>query len=124
MSDTWGEAFERTSAAIAGHPSFRRLVREVAVAEQPTGAPARLRLNSRTYGSWWTRGSSWPTRGGKGRRAWRLAELIAADLDVYGGRLPMSECRARVYGEARDYVRARELPRLVDDAPAQSPTRR
>lgn len=107
--EDWGDAFRAMSARIVAHPDFRRLVREVAIAEQPTGRPYRLR-NSPTYAAWWTRGSRWPGRRGKYERARELARRIAEELDLYGGRLPASESTARVYGEARDYVRARALP--------------
>lgn len=106
MADTWTKAYEATSARIAAHPQFRQLVREVAVAEQPTGIPRRLAQNSPTCGSWWTRDSRWPGLGGKGRRALVLAGSIATDLDLWPT-LPPTEARGRVYGEARGYVWAR-----------------
>lgn len=106
VTDTWQAAWDKIQAKIEAHPDFRRLIREVAVAEQPTGAKRKYRLNSPTYGAWMTRGNTlfFPQ---KNRRARLLAEKIAAELDIYEGRLPLSEGRARVYGAAQMYVRAR-----------------
>jgi hypothetical protein len=107
MTDPWQEAWDATQARIEAHRDFRRLVREVAVAEQPSGAPTWLRQNSLTYGAWMTRGERWPGKRGKRDRAWELAGRMAEELDVYEGRLPLSEGRARVYGAAQMYVRWR-----------------
>jgi hypothetical protein len=109
LPDRWQDAWDATQARIEAHPDFRRLIREVAVADQPTGAKHKYRLNSPTYGMWLTRGNRpLPTKGAKNRRARLLAEKIATELDIYAGALPLSEGTARVYGAARDYVRARE----------------
>jgi hypothetical protein len=109
MTDTWQQAFNATQAKIEAHPDFRRLIREVAVAEQPFKRnAARYRLNSPTYGLWITRGNRpLPTKGAKNRRAYLLARRMAEELNIYEGRLPLAEGTARVYGAARDYVRAR-----------------
>jgi hypothetical protein len=106
VSDRWQEAWDRTQARIEAHPAFRRLIREVAVAEQTTGPRRRLALNSPTYGLWMTRGERWPGKRGKNERARDLAARIAEELNIYPD-LPAGEGVARVYVAARDYVRAR-----------------
>lgn len=114
--DAWIQAHVLTCRRVAEHPLFPSLVRAIAVAEQPKGPPLRLRLNSPTYGSWWTRGMS-PTRFdpqgrpglyGWDRRARLFAERIRADLG-YRDDMPR-EGEAAVYGVGREYVRAREFP--------------
>lgn len=103
----WRDAYDAMTLAVEAHPLFRRLVREVAVAEQPQ-RPYRwawLRRNSRTYGLWTTRGMTSARRGRLSTRAWRLAEQIGDEL------LPAWPSRAdraaRAYTTALHHVRAR-----------------
>jgi hypothetical protein len=105
---TWQDAYAAMSARIASHPEFPRLVREVAIAEQ-TGHPgvSWLRRNSPTFAAWASRGALRVDTGFGRRRARALAEQIARDLDIWPT-LPSAEGEARVYGEARDYVQARQ----------------
>jgi len=110
--DPWMQAEVLTTRRILGHPLLPRLVREVAVAEQP-GMPRHgwLRRNSLTYGSWVTRGSDGshhPYTPPK-RRAWLFAGRIAADLGLLPSS-PEGDRAAAVYVVARDFVRARVLP--------------
>lgn len=103
----WADAFRRVSVEITAHPDFPRLVREVAIAEQP-GHPrtAWLRRNSLTYAAWADRGMPRVDTGPGRRRARSLAQGIAIDLDLQPS-LRLSESTARVYVEALDHVRAR-----------------
>lgn len=108
-AESWQAAWDAIQARIEAHPDFRKLVREVAVAESPNMPHSSwYRRNSRTMGLWITRGMPHrPHFTNKTRRAWALAGRMAEELDVYEGRLPLSEGTARVYGAAQLYVRQR-----------------
>lgn len=101
------DAHEVNNAKIAGHPMFPSLVREVAIAEQPSGPGLGwLRRNSRTYGTWMTRGMGWSRPFGWSRRAYLIAGLIVDDLGVMPDS-PQGDRVASAYVHARDYVHAR-----------------
>jgi hypothetical protein len=106
---TWQEANAAITTAIRDHPAFPRVVREVAVAESPSHPRMSwLRRNSRTFGSWTTKGQEFRRAGNNlSRRAWLFAGLVAADLELWPG-APPREAAARVYVEARHCVRHRE----------------
>lgn len=110
--DRWQAAWDATQARILAHPDFRRLVREVAVAEAPLKSTARRFRDSYTYGLWLTRGERGLLPHGRTRRAWLLAGRIATELGVLPT-LPPGEGAGRVYGAAAEYARARELPPAV-----------
>lgn len=103
----WMRAHLRNEQRIREHPDFHRLVREVAIAEQPTGTPWRLR-NSLTYAAWRTRGDDGHGRPYRApfRRAQLFAEKIATELGILPDS-PAGDRAARVYVTARDNVRAR-----------------
>jgi hypothetical protein len=109
VTQAWQEAYDALSKNIRVHPAFARLVREVAVAEQ-AGAPgdAWRRRNSPTFGAWMRRDMPLRRRGRMDRRAYLFASRIAEALELYPEQ--PKEAQARVYIEARNYVRARELP--------------
>lgn len=97
---------------VIANPLFRKLVRSVAVAEQPFKQRAkRYRLNSYTYGLWLSRGETWPGQGGKDRRARYFAAEIAKDVPPPWAFASQKETEAFVYITARDFVRAREMPK-------------
>lgn len=100
-----------TEEKVISHPLFRRLVREVAVAEQSMKQHAtRYRLNSPTYGLWLSRGEKWPGKGDKSRRARLLTAEIAKEV-VPWPTASQRDAEAFVYVTARDFVRAREIPK-------------
>lgn len=108
----WAVAHKANREKVIAHKDFPKLVREVAIAEQPSGTPRRLR-NSITYALWYTRDNrgSHHTRlsrfTDRSRRARKLSLEMTKDLGILDG-LPDSERWATAYNVARDYVRARE----------------
>lgn len=82
----WMRAYRRHGNAIVTHPLFPKLVREVAIDEQP--------------------GRRWGYRHSSEMRSQRFALRIADDLEILPT-LPWGERAARVYVEARDHVRLR-----------------
>lgn len=82
----WMRAYRRHGNAIVKHPLFPKLVREVAVDEQP--------------------GHRWGRRRPSQMRSQRFALQIAEELQILPT-LPGGERAARVYVEARDHVRLR-----------------
>lgn len=101
----WTRAYEENEAKIRAHPDFHRLVREVAIAEQPTGTPWRLR-NSPTYATWYTKGSRHIDTGPARRRVRLLCEKIVLDTGILA-QSPQGDREAAVYVSARGYVRDR-----------------
>lgn len=108
-----------TEKKVVGHPLFPKLVREVAVAEQPNGIPHRYRMNSRTFGLWVTRGAKRIPRKGhrhyseRSRRAYLFAEQIAKDTGIfpdspeknYAMHFAYVTARYFVYGRSRGVVK-------------------
>lgn len=90
---------------ILGHPDFPMLVREVAVHEASgDGRPARLRLNSPTYGFWMTRGEPRRRKGQPHERAWLFARRIGEVVEREHG---LTEPESLAYVVARDHSRCR-----------------
>jgi hypothetical protein len=109
--ETWSEAHARVSARIQQHPRFPHLVREVAVAEQSSHPRlAWLRRNSMTYGMWASRGMPDRRTRRLSHRARVLASRIASSLEIQPTDRP-AEAEARVWVEARQFVRARKTGR-------------
>lgn len=96
---------------VYAHKDFPKLIREVAIAEQPMGRPRRL-----SHADWYLRGVRRPRRkvdndrryNSYNRRAWLLAEQIAKDVPVLPS-LPQSEANAWVYIRAREFMRSRQI---------------
>lgn len=109
--NTWDAAYRQTRAEIILHPQFRKLIREVAVAEQNTEPPSwrRRRENSPTGWYWATRGNIGTGRGRLDRRALLLAGKVAFGLDLDDRFGSPSDALAVVYVTARDFVRTRRI---------------
>lgn len=52
---TWREAYDAQVRRIEQHPDFGRLIREVAITEQPDVRYSKAYRNSPTFGSWMIR---------------------------------------------------------------------
>lgn len=103
----WAREYARNLERITSHPLFPALVREVAVAEQPSSPPWRFRYSD-TYCEWYVRGMTIPRQGGTRRRADWFVAKIADSLGCPVGWEPR-EWEASVYVAARDAVRCRRV---------------
>lgn len=105
----WSIAFNRLQREVADHPSFRSLVREVAIVEQPHGDRHAYNrwLRTASWAPWsWIITGPGPSR----RRADYFTEAIADDLNLWERFGQPGDALAAVYVCARDWVNARQIP--------------
>jgi hypothetical protein len=104
----WMIAYDLYTGLVAEHPDFPRLVREVAVAEQPSGPPSWLQEMGGGL-HWLFRGTegSWARQGRPGDRAWALTRELAEAIGVPEGWQPR-EWEATCYVLAKKYVDRRK----------------